>query len=46
MGNKEEPERKIWEVAYCRVDKDRARLTLSSESLTALKRELCYRRAA
>jgi hypothetical protein len=40
VGNREDPERKIWEVTYCRVDQDRAHLPLSSESLTTLKNDL------
>jgi hypothetical protein len=40
VGNKEDPERKIWDVAYCRVDQDRAHLPFSSESLTTLKSDL------
>jgi hypothetical protein len=40
VGNREDPEHKIWDVAYCRVDKDRAHLPFSSESLTTVKSHL------
>jgi hypothetical protein len=40
VGNREDPEHKIWDVAYCRVDKNRAHLTFSSESLIKLKSHL------
>lgn len=40
VENREDPERKIWDVVYCRVDQDRTHLPLSSESLTTLKSDL------
>ena len=40
MGNREDPERKIWDVAYFRVDQNRAHLPFSREPLTALKTDL------
>jgi hypothetical protein len=40
VGNREDPERKIWDVAYCRVGHDRAQLPFSSEILSALRNDL------
>jgi hypothetical protein len=40
VGNREDAEQKIWDVAYCRIDHDRARLSFSGESLTTLKNDL------
>jgi hypothetical protein len=40
VGNREDPERKIWDVAYCRVDRERAHLSIPSERLTTLKNDL------
>jgi hypothetical protein len=40
VGNREDPDRKIWDVAYGRVDQDRAHLPYSSESLSTLKNDL------
>jgi hypothetical protein len=40
VGNREDPERKIWDVSYRRVDQGRAHLPFASESLSALKNDL------
>jgi hypothetical protein len=40
VGNKDDPDRKIWDVAYCRADKDRAQLPFRTKSLTMLARDL------
>jgi hypothetical protein len=40
VGNREDPERKIWDVAYCRVDQDRAHLSFRGERLATLKNDL------
>jgi hypothetical protein len=38
--NKDDPEQKIWDVAYCRVDQGRAHVPLQTRSLTALRQDL------
>lgn len=40
VGDREDPERKIWDVTYGCVHKDRIHLPFSSESLTTLKNHL------
>jgi hypothetical protein len=38
--NKDDPDKKIWDVAYCRVDQGRAHIPLQTKSLTALRQDL------
>jgi hypothetical protein len=38
--NKDDPDKKIWDVAYCRVDQGRAHIPLQAKSLTALRQDL------
>jgi len=38
--NKDDPDQKIWDVAYCRVDQGRAPIPLQTRSLTALRQDL------